>query len=269
MQKVVGLYGHQAKLTWLDGAQARAAEPALSPSVLGALSVPAHGYVAATSLTAALAQAASAQGTAFHTGTRVNLISPADSHVRVTTDGGVSWNVERVIVAAGSWSGMLGLPDTAAVVRPVRGQLLRVGWRGAPLTQVIWGATCYLVPWLDGTVLIGATSEDVGFEERNTAVGVRTLLDAARTLLPAIDEATFIDARAGLRPRSGDGLPLIGPSPHTDRVVYATGHYRNGILLAPLTAALVANLLLDGGTDPALAMLAPSRLASAGDRSSA
>jgi glycine/D-amino acid oxidase-like deaminating enzyme len=112
---------------------------------------------------------------------------------------------------------------------------------------------------MDGTVLIGATTEHVGFDERNTASGVRTLLDAARTLLPGIEDATFLEARAGLRPGTSDGLPIIGPSPSSDRVVYAIGHYRNGVLLAPLTAALTADLILDGLSDPVLGALSPAR----------
>jgi glycine oxidase len=261
LQEVARRYGAQGSLGWLDGGAVRAMEPALSPDAIGALSVPAHGYVAAEALTVALAQAASSHGAVFHARVRIDRIEPFDERVRVASDDGRTWDVERVIVAAGSWSGLVESPDPAAAhVRPVRGQLLRVAWRGAPLTQVIWGESCYMVPWQDGTVLLGATSEDVGYEERTTAAGIRSLLDAARTLVPAFDDATFVDARAGLRPRSSDGLPLIGASAHTDRLIYATGHYRNGILLAPLTAALVANVLLDGGTDPALATLAPSRL---------
>jgi glycine/D-amino acid oxidase-like deaminating enzyme len=102
--------------------------------------------------------------------------------------------------------------------------------------------------------------EDVGFEERNTVAGVRGLLDAARALVPAMEDATFLDARAGLRPATSDGLPIIGPSEQSDRIVYASGHYRNGILLAPLTAALVAGLVLDGRHDPALDVLSPARM---------
>jgi glycine oxidase len=133
-----------------------------------------------------------------------------------------------------------------------------VRWQGSPLAKVIWGPRCYLVPWLDGTVLVGATTEHVGFDERNTVAGVRMLLDAARELLPGMEEATFLEARAGLRPATSDSLPIIGPSPTSERLVYATGHYRNGILLAPLTARLVADVI-DGRADSMLEMLSPAR----------
>jgi glycine oxidase len=110
---------------------------------------------------------------------------------------------------------------------------------------------------LNGTVLVGATVEDVGFDERTTAAGVRDLLDAVCELLPAAWGATFLEARAGLRPATPGGLPLLGPSLASDRVVYATGHYRNGILLAPLTAAVIADLVIDGREDEAVTMLRP------------
>ena len=94
-----------------------------------------------------------------------------------------------------------------------------------PLSHVIWGKDCYVVPWRDGTVLVGATVEEVGFDERTTAAGVRDLLDAVCELLPEAWGATFLEARAGLRPATPDALPIIGPSPSIEGVVYATGHY--------------------------------------------
>jgi thiazole synthase len=108
-------------------------------------------------------------------------------------------------------------------------------------------------------VLVGATMEDVGFDERTTAAGVRDLLDAVCDLVPEAWRAGFVEARVGLRPATSDGLPVIGPSSEIEGVFYATGHFRNGILLAPLTATLVADLVLEGKSDPALAVTAPSR----------
>jgi glycine/D-amino acid oxidase-like deaminating enzyme len=121
----------------------------------------------------------------------------------------------------------------------------------------VWGPDCYVVPWEDNTVLVGATVEDVGFDERTTAAGVRDLLDAVCELLPEAWRATFIDARVGLRPATPDGLPFLGPSALSNRMVYATGHYRNGVLLAPLTAHVVADWIADRKLDPVLASLRP------------
>jgi glycine oxidase len=249
-----------AEITWLDAKHLKNVEPALSPETLGAVFVPMHGYVAAPNLAAALARAAAIRGARFHFGARISTVTPAESHVAVTAEDGRTWKAEGVVVATGSWTGYLkGLPDAAAaVVRPVRGQLLRLGWHGEPLSAVVWGPSCYVVPWQDGTLLVGATMEEVGFDERNTAGAVRGLLDAVRTILPQADAATFVEARAGLRPATPDGLPFIGPSAASDRVTYAAGHYRNGVLLAPLTARLGAASLF-GGVDPLLRTLSPSR----------
>jgi glycine oxidase len=116
-----------------------------------------------------------------------------------------------------------------------------------------------VVPWDDGTLLVGATVEDAGFDERTTVAGVRELLEAACAIIPGASTAAFLGARAGLRPASADLRPIIGPSRIVPNLMYATAHYRNGILLAPLTAALVADALLDNRVDPALAALSPQR----------
>jgi glycine oxidase len=152
-----------------------------------------------------------------------------------------------------------GVP--AVAVKPVRGQLLHLAWPTAqPLRHVLWGPDCYIVPWLNGRVLVGATVEDAGFDERATAAGVRDLLEAGCTLVPHLWQASFREVRVGLRPSSPDGLPIVGRSMVIPGLVYATGHYRNGVLLAPLTAALVKDVVLGSGADQALATLAPSRL---------
>lgn len=248
-------------LRWLSPSDLRALEPALPDSVAGALLVPAHGYVAVPQLTEALAWAAMRHGAEIETAHRVTSLRRTGGRVEVTTEDGVTWTAGAVIVAAGSWCGHLGLPDAAAHdVRPVRGQLIRLAWHGHALTHVIWGPDCYVVPWLDGTVLVGATMEEVGFDERTTAAGVRDLLDAACELIPEAWRASFLEARVGLRPATTDGLPILGRSPRIEGVFYATGHFRNGILLAPLTAQLVSDLVLEGNVDPALDVLAPGRL---------
>ena len=108
---------------------------------------------------------------------------------------------------------------------------------------IIWSERCYVVPWTDGTVLVGATMEDVGFDQRTTAEGVRGLLGAACELIPAVREATFLEARAGLRPATSDGLPIVGTSAESGAILIATGHFRNGVLLAPLTAKRVCSLV--------------------------
>ena len=141
----------------------------------------------------------------------------------------------------------------------MRGQLLHLAVPPRTLRHVVWGTEVYLVPWRDGTVFAGATSEDVGFDERTTASGVASILDAAIALVPALAGATFLEARRGLRPASPDDLPYIGRSSILPGLVYACGHYRNGVLLAPLTAALVAGVVQGDDSDEALGALHPSR----------
>jgi glycine/D-amino acid oxidase-like deaminating enzyme len=117
-----------------------------------------------------------------------------------------------------------------------------------------------MVPWRNGRVLVGATVEDAGFDERATAAGVRTLIDAACALVPQLWQASFAEVRVGLRPGSPDGLPIVGPSTMLPGLIYATGHYRNGVLLAPLTAALVTGLVMNDARDEAFEALQPARI---------
>ena len=168
---------------------------------------------------------------------------------------------DAVIVAAGSWSSdVAAMRLHPAPVRPIRGQLVRLRTAGRLMSRVLWGSRCYVVPWRDGSVLVGATVEDVGFDETATTAGVRQLLDAGVELVPVLERATFEEVRVGLRPMASDELPVIGASSLMPRLFYATGHYRNGVLLAPLTATLVADLVVDGCEREELALTRPGRL---------
>jgi glycine oxidase len=137
--------------------------------------------------------------------------------------------------------------DTSLPVEPVRGQILSLDGRRLGLERIVWGAGAYLVPKRDGSLVVGATSERVGHDCRVTAEGLRQLLDAARDLLPGIAECSFLGAWAGLRPDTPDHLPMIGPAPGTTGLSLACGHYRNGVLLAPLTSELVTRGILGKG----------------------
>jgi glycine/D-amino acid oxidase-like deaminating enzyme len=138
--------------------------------------------------------------------------------------------------------------------------MLHLMWKSSPaLRRVTWGERCYLVPWDDGTLLVGATMEEVGFDEKTTTAGVQDLLDAACALVPHVRDAGFLGARVGLRPGTPDAMPIVGWSRSGANVMYATGHFRNGVLLAPLTAQLVADAILAGRVDPALEAIGPQR----------
>ena len=266
--------GHGVEAELLDAAAAREAETHLTPRVCGGLRIALHGFVGARDLTDALRSAATAHGVSFHVATAATRIVADGGGVRVDT-AGEGFVCDTAVLAAGSWSGRVEVDGAEPLpVRPVRGQLLHLGWPAPALNRVVWAPGCYVVPWSDGSVLVGATVEEVGFDERATVAGVRALIDATGEVLPAVREASFKTARVGLRPATPDRLPVIGRSTAIPGLVYASGHFRYGVLLAPLTAALVADIVhggrsgaadpagaadAAGGADPAVAATAPSR----------
>jgi glycine oxidase len=251
------------KVEFLSGADACRAEPNLAPDTLGALLVHTHGFVSARDLTHALLEAASARGVHFHRTCGVRRLARAETVITLETDEG-PLSAPTVILAAGSWTGQIPIDGgvSPAPVRPVRGQLLYLHWRGDPLKRVVWGPRCYLVPWTNGSLLVGATAEEAGFDERATVAGIHDLLDAVTELVPRAWQAGFNGVRVGLRPATPDELPIVGRSTEVEGLVYATGHYRNGILLAPLTARLVADLVLEDREGPELAITRPQRFGS-------
>lgn len=245
---------------YLGSREVRDAEPELGTDIYGGIAVETHGYVAAADLTSALRRAAGAHGVMF---------TPATTVTRVTRRGEVvtldtaqdTVECDAAVVAAGSWSGQVEVEgDMPLPVRPVRGQLLHLGWPSAQLGRVVWTDECYLVPWTDGSMLVGATVEEVGFDERATVSGIEELIAKTCRVVPRGRQAWFKGVRVGLRPATPDNLPMIGAS-GIRGVFYATGHFRDGLLLAPLTAALVADLVLDGRSDPALSVTHPLRFA--------
>lgn len=239
-----------AGLEWLDADALRASVPSITPAAQGALVCRRHGHVAAESFTASIADAASRSGAQLHLGGAVQRMELSSGGV-VAYVGGQANVFDRAVLCAGAWTPALDpIGETRERIRPVRGQLVRLFSTEVTLPTVIWGKDCYIVPWQDGTLLVGATSEDVGFDERATAEGVRQMLVAAEALIPHLGSAIFAGVRVGLRPAAVDGLPVLRPS-RDPRVIYAAGHFRNGILLAPLTAQLIADHLLEGTVDPA------------------
>ncbi|HEX6465229.1 MAG TPA: glycine oxidase ThiO [Vicinamibacterales bacterium] len=232
---------------WLDSEAVRREHAAIG-DVAGGLFTAVHGYVAAPQLAAALAASAQRHGAALHRAP-VERIDRVRSSLRVTTATG-QVHADVVVLAAGAWTNAIAGVRTPPV-RPIRGQLLHLGPLERSLATIVWGPECYIVPRTDGSLLVGATVEDVGFDERATAAGVRDLLDAACDLLPGAWGASFLDARVGMRPATPDELPVIGPDSEVDGVVHASGHYRNGVLLAPITGRLIADWIADGTRDPA------------------
>jgi len=251
------LAGRGAPHITVDGDGARELEPALGDNVRGGLLVPDNGYVGVATLMAALDEALRRGGAPLEK-MRVDRID--SNGIPRVQSGSDSVESDALVVAAGSWSGGIPMPPATPVpVRPVRGQLLQLRFDSPPVTRIVWGSAAYLVPWVDGHLLVGATVEEAGFDERVTVAGVSQLLEAATGLLPATRLAAFVEARAGLRPATSDQLPIVGASSKMRGVYYATGHYRNGVLLAPLTAGLLADLILDGREGEGLALMRPAR----------
>jgi len=249
---------------WLEGAAIAAFEPAVTQAASCGFFVSDHGFVGVSSLVKALVQSARLSGATFEAPVEAVAVTPQRDRVDVKA-GDRSYVADDVVIAAGTWSkrvrvaGIDGPP-----VRPIRGQLLHLRWPGPGRpSRIVWSSRCYTVPWSDGSLLVGATVEDVGFDESSTVAGVRELTTAVAELLPGASTAPIEAVRVGLRPASPDGLPIIGRLARAPRVMLATGHYRNGVLLAPLTAQVVATSLLDGIVDPALELTSPARFRAA------
>jgi glycine oxidase len=245
---------------WLEGQALTPRAPLVSPAAAGALYIPDHRIVNVTALVRALVQAARLSGAVCVTPTEIVQVDQVKDIVEVRI-GDERRPFDHVVIAAGSWTRRVRVAGAPVFpVRPIRGQLLHLRWPDGPRpTHSIWGSRCYTVPWSDGSLLVGATVEDVGFDERSTVAGVRELLDAVSELLPSSVNASLEAVRVGLRPATTDHLPLLGALASRPRVVLAAGHYRNGILLAPLTADIVSRLLLDDERDPALDITKPER----------
>lgn len=251
--------GYGLAVERLSSRDARRLEPALAPTVRGALWLADDHQVDNRAFVDALLAACRAVGVAFVADHVARLTG-----TRLTTVGGTELAGDAVVAATGSWVPPieLGGAPVALPVRPVKGQIVRVrGVPGAVLpTRTVRGPGVYVIPRETGEIAIGATSEERGYDTTVTAGGVHDLLHDAWELLPGLAEATFVEAVAGLRPGTPDNAPLIGRLGPAGPVV-ATGHYRHGVLLAPVTADAVASLVLDGVVDPLVAPFDPARFA--------
>lgn len=245
---------------WVEGATLRALETHVTPAALGALVIPSHGYVQVPALVTALMSSARHHGATCETPAEIIFVEQKRDvvHVRV---GARTDEFDHLVIAAGSWSRRVRVAGVPVFpVRPIRGQLLHLTWPDTHVpTRSVWGTRCYTVPWSDGSLLVGASVEDVGFDEHTTVDAVRELLDAVGELLPASTRASLLATRVGLRPATVDHLPLLGPLASHPRITLATGHYRNGILLTPHTADVVSRLILDNDRDPTLDLTRPER----------
>ncbi len=243
-------------LEWISAAATRAKEPHLAGKIAGAVFSPQDHQVDNRKLAAALRIAAEAAGAKIHEQRPVKEISVQGGRANgVVFEDGTRADADIVVLAAGAWSRSVGglPPDRRPPVRPVKGQMLSLRMDAAAplLNHVLWAPGAYLVPRLDGRLIIGGTVEEKGFDETITAGGMLTLLEAAWRAIPGIEELPIDEIWVGHRPGSRDDAPILGRAP-LDNLFYATGHHRNGILLAPVTADAMAKLILDDVTEPAI-----------------
>ncbi|KAB2366240.1 glycine oxidase ThiO [Actinomadura montaniterrae] len=248
----------------LTGRECRKAEPMLAPGVRGGLLAPEDGSVDPRRLAPALLAAGERLGVRLVRRRAEGVLVEHDTAAGVRLDDGTEIRADKVLLAAGPWSGDLGgLPaGTVPPVRPVKGQVIRlrtpVPFLRRTTRGLVKGSSIYLVPRADGEIVIGATQEELGFDTRVTAGGLWELLRDARELLPGITELEFAEVTAGLRPGSPDNAPLMGPTA-LPGFYLGTGHFRNGILLAPVSADALAAMLLDGPVPEVAAPFSPAR----------
>lgn len=258
-QKGLGL-----DLEWLSAAQAREKEPHLKPGIAAAVWSPNDHQVENRRLSLGLAEAARRAGVELveHCAVR-EIVVTGGRAAGVATERGDD-KADAVVLAAGAWSrGIGGIPPAQLPpVRPIKGQMLALQMDpAAPLLRhVLWLPKGYLVPRLDGRLVIGGTVEERGFDERLTAGGILALLEGAWRAVPTIEELPIAEMWVGFRPGSRDDAPMLGPC-GIDRLVIATGHHRNGILLTPVTAAVVSTYVLTGHLPEIAAPFSPERFA--------
>jgi glycine oxidase len=249
---------------WLVPSACRREEPGLSPRIGGGILAPTDGHADPRATVGALAAALEHAGGELASGVEVVGLETSGGRVSGVRTAGGRVATERVVIAAGCWSGEgLETGGPLPAVRPVKGQLLELRarpGRPAPAERIVRTPRCYLLTRADGRVVLGATVEEQGFDVSVTADGVYRLLEAAWEVLPEVSELELVSARAGLRPATPSGEPVIGPG-EPEGVVYATGHYRNGVLLAPLTGDAVAELLAGGALPEPVAAFAPEGVA--------
>lgn len=247
--------------TLLSGDAARTIEPALSPDVCGAVFAPEEAQLKAPALVNAYARAAANTGAVLSEHTEVvSLHHRGDRVTGVLTAQGEMLSCNHLVVAAGAWSALgsawLGIE---VPVRPLRGQILLLRQPLTPIRHILFGEGIYLAPKAGDTVLVGATKDDVGFDTRTTPEGMAWLRESARRLVPALESSELVAAWAGLRPKTPDGQPIIGPVPTWSNVAIATGHNAFGMTLSAITGLLMAQLVMTADTPPLLRPFSPLR----------
>jgi glycine oxidase len=249
------------KADWITGEEAHALEPMLREGLPGALLLPDEAWVDCAVLTRALAAAAGRLGARFKEHTPVTSLLKSGGRVVGVSAGGQRHAADRVIIAAGAWTSRLGgMPLPKDWIEPSRGQIVVVRRTRIPIQHVLYTHGAYVAPRGSEELLLGATVEHAGFDRQVTVGGLMSILAEVARFAPSIAGAEVVRLVAGLRPEPRDGMPLIGPLRRLPGLFLATGHFRNGILLAPITGELVAEAIVSGITPPLLAPFLPDRV---------
>lgn len=260
---------HDLAVEWLSGEEARDIEPFLAPRLSAAIYASSDHQVDNRRLVEVLRTAFLNEGGTLHEHTAVRAIAPDTEAPAVVTEDGDRMEAAQVVLAAGVWSRQIGgiEPARRPSVRPVKGQMIELQMeRPFDLQHVVRGPDAYLAPKSNGRLLVGATSEEMGFDTRVTAGALYDLLEGAWEVVPGVYDLPVGDTWAGLRPASRDHAPVLGRAP-VPGVIYATGHYRHGVLLTPVTAQEVARLVCTGETSAWLEPFSPLRFHSLQARS--
>jgi len=236
-----------AQMEWLDETQLRKLEPNLSQRAIGALYCPAESHVYAPKLAVAVEEACRRAGVRLvsHAGPLSKLEVTKTSGVSVTMGDGQAWRADRLVVCTGAWSGWLQewIPINVPV-HPIRGQICAYDAGLGEVRHMVFSSQAYWVRKNDGTIVCGASEDVAGFDRSVTAHGIERLTRWSGRVFPCLQGELPVRTWAGIRPATLDGRPLIGEVPDCPDVIVAAGHYRNGILLSPVTASMIGQLLL-------------------------
>jgi glycine oxidase len=234
------------QMQWLTGEEAHQREPLLASDVCAAIYAPEESQIKAPQVVKAFARGAANLGATFHSHREILGVQRHGKRVTgVYTAQGEMVSCEHLVVASGAWAAQCGTWfDFPLPVSPQRGQILALKQPAPPLRHILFGEAVYLAPKQNGTVVVGATKEEVGFDKHLTAGGIGWLLNTAIRLVPKLDRCAIDQMWAGLRPRTPDNLPILGNIPHWENVTLAVGHGGVGIMLSAITGKSIAELVV-------------------------
>ena len=247
----------------LSATEARKAEPFVSPDVREALFFPNDWQVENRKLLAALQKYAKLNGIEILEDTEVKNLLIENGKVSGAETADKNFFAETVVLTTGAWTSLIKTGENdLPKVKPIRGQILSFRTAKRLFSKIIYSPRGYIVPRFDGRILVGATVEDVGFDKKVTTSGINFLLETATEISPSLANLQIFDKWAGLRPAADDGLPILGVLPEIENLHIATAHFRNGILLAPLTAKILADKIVENTDSKYLEVFSPRRFQS-------